>query len=51
MRESTVVVAPVEGDTCTGCYTSIPPNLRVKLKAGTAVVRCDACQRILYYPE
>ncbi len=45
------VVCPVEGETCTGCYTSIPPNLQVKLRAGTAVVKCDACQRILYYAE
>ncbi|MCA8943860.1 MAG: hypothetical protein KDB80_14955 [Planctomycetes bacterium] len=48
---SNLVVCPVEGATCTGCYISIPPNLQVKLRAGTAVVRCDACQRILYYPD
>jgi predicted nucleic acid-binding Zn-ribbon protein len=30
---------------------SIPPNLQVKLRAGSAVVKCDSCQRILYYAE
>lgn len=49
-RDSLAVCA-VEGQTCTGCYTSIPPNLQVKLQASSAVVQCDACQRILYYAE
>ncbi len=44
-------VCAVEGNTCTGCYTSIPPNLQVKLQAGSAVVQCNTCQRILYLPE
>ncbi len=46
-----VSVAEVEGGTCMGCYISIPPNLMVKLQAGSSVVHCDACQRILYIPE
>ena len=49
-RQGNAVVA-VEGMTCTGCYTSVPPNLMMKLQAGSAVVQCDACQRILYLPE
>lgn len=49
-RDSLAVCA-VEGVTCTGCYTSIPPNLQVKIQAGSAVVYCDSCQRILYLPE
>jgi predicted nucleic acid-binding Zn-ribbon protein len=49
-RDSLAVCA-VEGQTCTGCYTSIPPNLQVKLQASSAVVQCDACQRILFYAE
>ena len=46
-----LAVCAVEGNTCTGCYTSIPPNLQVKLQASSAVVCCDTCQRILYIPE
>lgn len=46
-----LAVCAAEGGTCTGCYTSIPPNLQVKLQAGSAVVRCNSCQRILYMPE
>ena len=44
-------VCALEGETCTGCYTSIPPNLQVKLQAGTAVVQCNSCQRILFVPD
>ena len=46
-----LAVSPVEDHTCTGCYSSIPPNLQVKLQAGSAVVQCSSCQRILYLPE
>lgn len=49
-RDSLSVCA-VEGATCMGCYTTIPPNLVVKLQAGTSVVICNTCQRILYIPE
>lgn len=45
------VVCPVEGETCTGCYLSIPPNLQVKLRGASSVVRCNSCQRILYYAD
>ncbi len=46
-----LAVCQVDGETCLGCYSSIPPNLQVKLHAGSAVVFCDNCQRVLYYPE
>lgn len=46
-----LAVCAAESGTCTGCYTSIPPNLQVKLQAGSAVVQCNSCQRILYQPE
>ncbi|MGE0144089.1 MAG: zinc ribbon domain-containing protein [Planctomycetota bacterium] len=46
-RDSSAVCA-VEGNTCTGCYTTIPPNLLVKLQSASAVVTCNSCQRILY---
>jgi hypothetical protein len=46
-----LAVCAVEGQTCTGCYTSIPPNLQVKLQTGSAVVQCASCQRILYLAE
>ena len=49
-RDSTAVCA-VEGHTCTGCYTTIPPNLLVKLQAGSSIVTCNSCQRILYIAE
>jgi predicted nucleic acid-binding Zn-ribbon protein len=46
-----LAVAAVEGNFCTGCHTSIPPNLQVKLQAGSSVVHCGTCQRILYMHE
>jgi predicted nucleic acid-binding Zn-ribbon protein len=46
-----LAVCAVEGMTCTGCYTSIQPNLFVKLHGGSSVVQCSSCQRILYLPE
>ena len=46
-----LAVCAIEGANCMGCYTSIPPNLQVKLQVGSAVVQCASCQRILYFPE
>lgn len=46
-----LAVCASEGGTCTGCYTSIPPNLQVKLHSGSSVVQCNSCQRILFMPE
>lgn len=46
-----MAVVEVEGSTCMGCYTSVPPNLMVRLQAGTAVVNCHSCQRYLYVQE
>ncbi|MEO0479731.1 MAG: C4-type zinc ribbon domain-containing protein [Planctomycetota bacterium] len=46
-----VAVVPVEGETCTGCYVSIPPNMLVKVMSGGSVVQCNMCQRILYVAE
>ena len=49
-RDSLAVCA-VEGNTCTGCYTNVPPNLLSKLLGGTSVVNCNSCQRILFVAE
>ncbi len=46
-----LAVSAVEGVTCTGCYTSIQPNLLVKLQASSCVVQCSSCERILFLPE
>jgi predicted nucleic acid-binding Zn-ribbon protein len=44
-------VVPLEGDHCSGCYTRIPPNDRAYLLAGSSLVACKSCGRILYVPE
>ncbi len=47
-RGSTAV-CPVEGGNCTGCYSSIEPNLLVRLQGKSTVVNCSSCQRFLYF--
>lgn len=46
-RSGEAVVA-CENSMCMGCYTQVTPNDAARLVASTAVVRCGACQRILY---
>ncbi|MCB9879892.1 MAG: hypothetical protein H6835_20060 [Planctomycetes bacterium] len=43
-----MAVCPVESSYCQGCYSKITMNDTAKLMGGTSVVRCGACQRILY---
>lgn len=46
-----VAVCAVEGDVCTGCYTSITPNDQARLLGASSIVQCGSCQRMLYFPE
>ncbi|MHC5063967.1 MAG: zinc ribbon domain-containing protein [Planctomycetota bacterium] len=46
-----MAVCPVEGGNCTGCYSSIEPNLLVRLQGETTVVNCSSCQRFLYLAQ
>ncbi|MHB1038059.1 MAG: zinc ribbon domain-containing protein [Pirellulales bacterium] len=43
-------MAPVENDTCGGCFHSIPPNVVNMLSLSRAVF-CKSCGRLLYLPE
>ena len=45
-----MAVCPVEGDVCTGCYTSVKPNDLARLKGASSMVTCGSCQRVLYIP-
>jgi hypothetical protein len=42
-------VCSVEGQVCTGCYTSVTMNDIANLMGRSQVVQCGSCQRILYY--
>lgn len=50
VRDS-VAVCAVEGQVCTGCYTSLTPNDMARLLGTTSVVQCGSCQRLLYLNE
>ena len=45
------VVVEARGESCSGCFMSIPPQLFVNVKKNTEVLTCPHCSRILYYKE
>jgi predicted nucleic acid-binding Zn-ribbon protein len=44
-------VVEARGESCVGCYMSIPPKVFVNVKKNDAIIRCPHCRRILYYKE
>ncbi len=42
-------VAIIEEAVCTGCYSTIPPQIFVEIKRGDKIFTCDVCGRILIY--
>ena len=49
-RKGSSAVAACIGRTCQGCFMQIPPQLDHVLRAGTKIVHCPSCSRILYLP-
>jgi predicted nucleic acid-binding Zn-ribbon protein len=45
------VVVEARGESCSGCYMSIPPRTFVNVKKNDSIIACPHCQRILYYKE
>jgi uncharacterized protein len=45
------VVVEARGESCSGCFMSIPPQLFVNVKKNTEIITCPHCSRILYYKE
>ena len=43
-----VVVDMTEQGQCTGCYTILPPSVKLKVMGGEGIVYCDNCHRILH---
>jgi predicted nucleic acid-binding Zn-ribbon protein len=41
-------VAKVEGGACQGCRISLPMSLLQRARAGSEIVQCNNCERILY---
>ena len=43
------VVVEARGESCSGCYMSIPPQVYVNVKKNNTFITCPNCHRILYY--
>jgi len=46
-----VAMAEARGESCSGCYMSIPPQVFVNVKKNESIITCPNCNRILYYKE
>jgi uncharacterized protein len=44
-------MAPVEGESCGGCYQQLTTNMMSDLMMDRVVVACKSCGRLLYLPE
>jgi len=46
-----IALAGVSGNTCLGCYMSLPPQLVSEVKRNEKLLSCSQCYRILYWQE
>jgi predicted nucleic acid-binding Zn-ribbon protein len=46
-----LAVVRIQGETCGGCFSSIPPQLINEAKVGDKIITCGSCGRILIYIE
>jgi len=44
-------VVEARGESCSGCFMSIPPQIFVNVKKNTEIITCPNCHRILYFKE
>lgn len=44
-------IAEARGESCSGCYMSIPPQVYVNVKRNETIINCPHCGRILYFKE
>jgi predicted nucleic acid-binding Zn-ribbon protein len=49
-KKGASAVAPVVSGSCQGCFMQLPPQVRHTVDAGTSVVTCPSCSRLLYVP-
>ena len=43
-------LAEVDGNTCSSCYVSLPPQMVMQVRAGQSLF-CKTCGRLLYMAE
>jgi predicted nucleic acid-binding Zn-ribbon protein len=46
-----VAIAEARGESCSGCYMSIPPQVYVNVKKNESIICCPNCGRILHFKE
>ncbi len=46
-----IAIAEARGESCSGCYMSIPPQVFVNVKKNESIITCPNCHRILYFKE
>ncbi len=51
VSKSGIAMAEARGESCSGCYMSIPPQVFVNVKKNESIITCPHCGRILYYKE
>ncbi len=50
-NKSGTAIVEVRGESCSGCFMSIPPQVFVNVKKNESIINCPQCGRILYYKE
>jgi predicted nucleic acid-binding Zn-ribbon protein len=40
-------LAPLDGDTCSGCYVKLPPQTVIEVRKARRLIECESCGRIL----
>lgn len=43
------VIAPVQGDTCLGCFAKLPTSYTSRGRNDQSIITCEQCGRILYW--
>jgi len=46
-----IAIAAARGESCSGCFMSIPPQVFVDVKKNVSIISCPNCGRILYYKD
>lgn len=46
-----MAIVAARGESCSGCYMSIPPQVFVNVKKNASIITCPNCNRILYFKE
>jgi len=49
LTKAGTAIVEVRGESCSGCFMSIPPQVFVNVKKNESIITCPQCYRILYY--